>query len=182
MRINETVRNNTKGLFVLLGVIIFFIAMYHVSCYACSWAGEACAPRDTIITELAEPLNKGIEEKYGYIIPDNAELIFGKVRHGRESTMELYFSVELEGLPGYNKGMEPSGIYRLMWNGKTSDADYGSYFSEVDKDFEAEHGVKFDLYAQCEIAPFSGIWLSKIKDGKIFVYIDGYRPASSWYD
>lgn len=171
-----------KKWLIAFAVVFVFVVFLHIFPHACSGLVENVFMRDTVITCISDSMKNGIEEKYGYIIPDNAEFIFGKVRHGRESTMELYFSVELEGLPGYKKGMEPSGIYRLMWNGKTSDADYGSYFSEVDKDFEAEHGVKFDLYAQCEIAPFSGIWLSKIKDGKIFVYIDGYRPASSWYD
>ena len=169
--------------YTVLGIVLTIAIAIGLMIAFCiySFYGLMNAP-DITITELTEPLKKGIEEKYGYVIPDNAELISGRTEPGQDCSLKLYFSVELEGLPGYKKGMEPSGIYRLMWNGKTSDADYGSYFSEVDKDFEAEHGVKFDLYAQCEIAPFSGIWLSKIKDGKIFVYIDGYRPASSWYD
>ena len=169
--------------YTVLGIVLAIAIAIGLMIAFCiySFYGLMNAP-DIAITELTEPLKKGVEEKYGYVIPDNAELISGRIEPGQDSSLKLYFSVELEGLPGYKKGMEPSGIYRLMWNGKTSDANYGSYCSEVDKDFEAEHGVKFDLYAQCEFAPYSGIWLSKIKDGKIFVYIDGYRPASSWYD
>jgi hypothetical protein len=164
-----------------LGVIIFFIAMYHVSCYACSWAGEACAPRDTIITELAEPLKKGIEEKYGYIIPDNAELIFGKVRHGRDSTLKLYYSVTLDGLPGYEPGMALSEIYEIMWDGKKSDVDYGSCSYDGIEEFEEEHNVKFSFLGECDRVPYTGMWLTEPKDGKIFVYIDGHRPSSDWY-
>ena len=159
-----------------------FVVFLYIFPRACSNLVENVLLRDTEIISISDSMKHGIEEEYGYIIPDNAELICGRVRHGRESTMELYFSVELNGLPDYAEGMEPSEIYELMWNGKTSDADHGSYFSEVDHDFEAEHGIKFDWYSQCEIAPFTGIWLSTPKDEKIFVYIDGYRPASSWYN
>lgn len=150
---------------------------------AASFIFTACIPRDTIITELTEPLKKGVEEKYGYIIPDNAQLISGRFTSGSiDRSMELYFSIELDGLSGYEDGMEFPEIYGLMWDGRESDANNGIYFSKVDQDFEAEHGVKFDWYSQCEIAPFTGMWLSTPKNGKIFVYIDGYRPASSWYD
>lgn len=182
MKINETAKNNIKGIAVLLGVIVFFIAMYHAACYACSWAVEACAPRDTIIIELTEPLKNGIEEKYGYVIPDNAELIFGKVRHGRDSTLKLYYSVTLDGLHGYESGMAASEIYELMWDGKKNEVDYGSCSYDGVEEFEEEHNVKFTFLGECDRVPYTGMWLSEPKDGKIFVYIDGYRPASSWYD
>ena len=106
---------------------------------AASFIFTACIPRDTIITELTEPLKNGIEEKYGYVIPDNAELIFGKVRHGRDSTLKLYYSVTLDGLHGYESGMAASEIYELMWDGKKNEVDYGSCSYDGVEEFEEEH-------------------------------------------
>ena len=142
----------------------------------------ACIPRDTIIIELTEPLKKGVEEKYGYIIPDNAQLISGRFTSGSiDRSMELYFSVELDGLTGYKDGMELSDICELMRSGEQNDAKGERYIFEGFEDFQKEHGVEFSLVSYCSSVPYTGMWLTEPKDGKIFVYIDGHRPSSDWY-
>ncbi len=169
--------------YTVLGVVLAIVIAIGLTIAFCiySFYGLMNAP-DITITELTEPLKKGVEKKYGYVIPDNAELISGWIEQGQDSSLKLYFSVELAKLPGYKQGMELSEIYELLWDGKKGDVDYGPpTIGEIEK-IEQEHNVEFSFAAGCERAPFTGIWLTEPKNGKIFVCIDGYRPASSWYD
>ena len=169
--------------YTVLGIVLAIAIAIGLMIAFCiySFYGLMNAP-DITITELTEPLKKGVEEKYGYVIPDNAELISGRIEPGQDSSLKLYFSVELEGLPGYKRGMELSEIYELMLDGKKGDADYGAPPIGGIEKIEQEHNVEFSFAAGCERASFTGLWLTAPTGGKIFVYIDGYRPASSWYD
>ena len=155
---------------------------YSLLCMA--FACISCVEDEEVaLNGISESMRQGVEQKYGYIIPDNAQLMEGRITTGMDYSLLLCYSLELDELEGYNEGMQSSDVYLLLWEEKKSDVEYNTNCSfEGIEEFENKYGVKFSFFSICDRVHYTGMALSKPKNGKIFVYIDGYRPASSWYD
>ncbi|GEM_PF-3345069 len=174
-----------KVLLITLAVIAALAALYHGSRYCCACIIENLTEKP--IKSLSELLLHGVKEKYGFIIPDNAHLIKGNVLFGKDSSaLALYFSVELDGLEGYDAEMDHDRLFSVMHEASLNNEKVHGYYSndpyykEASTWYTGSFSNKFIWW--CSWAEHAEVWLSEPEDGKLFVFLLADDPESRWYE